>query len=192
MNKHTTAHRRLLLLAPALSASSVYSGLAISVCVLAIVLATAAAKILARKMSDPSARYVVLLVVAAAASAGCDVLLRAFAWPFQADVQPWLPFIAVTSIFVAQQFEKRQAQAVTSDRGDIYTIAVIIAAPLLIGTAREVSGALLFSLAATVIIGTGLLIAATNRWKPHRDDCNQSPDQNQKKSRRMRVTGPIS
>lgn len=174
----------------ALVADSLRSGFAIGAITLLITLTTfILAKGLARITSDAQ-RQATLLIVAALVAAVCDLLLRAFAMPIHAAVQLWLPLAAITSVLLLALQKSKGNDAASPMMKNIYVLGFAVIAPLVVGAARELTGVLFILMPGGILISIALLIAAKNRWRAspqHPDSAANNP-----RTRRVRVTGPVS
>lgn len=182
----------------ALVADSLLSGFAIGAITLLVMVTTfLSAKGLAR-LTSPALRQTILLIIAALAAGVCDLLVRAFAVQIDTTIQPWLPLAAITcaSLMVSLQREE-QTKAQTTGNVSlipkariIHLLGFTLLPPLAVGAMRELTGFLFILLPAGALISIALLIAAKNHWQPasqHSDSGTNSP-----RTRRVRVTGPVS
>lgn len=183
----------------ALVADSLVSGFAIGAITLLITLTTfLCAAGLARLHLSPAQQQTILLIVAALAAGVCDLLLRAFAVQIHPTIQPWLPLAAIASASLLA-FSQRKAQTKAQMTGHdspalktriVYLLGFALIPPLAVGAIRELTGFLFILLPAGVMIAIALLIAAKNHRRPtasHPDATTNNP-----RTRRVRVTGPVS
>ncbi|MET0378504.1 MAG: Rnf-Nqr domain containing protein [Spongiibacteraceae bacterium] len=174
----------------ALVADNIVSGFAIGTVTL-LVTATIAlsGKALAR-LASAAQRQTILLIIAATTAGVCDLLLRAFAGQIHAAIQPWLPLAAINGLLLLALRKQHRKNSGAHNFETLCLLGFAAIPPLLIGGLREFTGFLFILLPAAILIAVALLIAAKNHWLTS----VEYPDSESKnsRSRRVRVTGPIS
>ena len=168
----------LLLTPAALGASDVLGGAAFGV--LSVVMLGALSALTRWRASAPLLHTATVLVVAAIGAAA-DVALRALSWSVAMQLQPWLPLLAL-SAWAA--FDSHRT--IAREPLPLWSWGVALLAPLLVGAARTVFAWPWLGVPAAWLLFGALLLVALACWQPPPID---TPPQ---RTRRVRVTGPVS